>query len=1037
MGRRTTCFLTVSVFLFAVLTLIPHRASSNSNVVRLTKTLEQAVNLNPSLSDDGRTVVFESSANFFAAGLNDSFHAMRADVGGDPPTFVDIGATRIIAPAISRDGSAVTFASTEDLVGKNADRNSEIFLISGSGLKQITGTLPNSSVTRLEDGNSQPSMTADGSLIAFTSRGNLLLFDTRNNNLTQLAEGAFSPKISGDGSCVYFQRADDLVLLELKTRQTRIVAANVPKLAIGLGRGVSNDGTRLVYSAETAENQSQVFLFDDRDGQARQITQLGSRSVDVNLQPTISGDGKRVAFATRRRVTNTSDGSVELYVYDVPSGQTQQVTNAPPSATAEVVSSLNLDGSRVAFSFPRVLSGPVAEDFDNNSEIYVASVLPRPPFGTATVLNAATFEPGSVAPGSIAVVSGSLLAFRTERAISTDLAFVLAGTNVKVKGRPAPIVYASPDEVVFVVPDGLADGPAEFVVTNADGFSSKAEAMISPAAPGVFTVNGDGRGEAIALNSDTQVAAPFDPTVGRTRLSIFATGISHAHDVSVAINGQPVKVETVAHSGLLGLDEIHVLIPAELRGAGVSTLAVTADGVQSNSTTITIGGSSLRDIVINEFLADPADGLAGDANHDGVRDTAADEFIELVNSTPHDLDLSGYQLQTRALTASNDIPRHRFATGTILFAGTAIVVFGGGSPNAANPIFGGSLVVKASSGGLSLVNSGGVITLRNTAGEIVTSVAYGSSLSLRADQNQSLTRSPDITGAFVPHSTASGSEGRLFSPGTHLDGSAFIRVSNPTPTPTPIPSPTPTPIPSPSPSPTATPIPTPTPLPTPTAAPQTIVITQLFGGGGNTNAPYRNDFIELFNNSHSPTNLAGWSIQYASATATTWSVTPLTPITLAPGQYYLVQQASGGANGISLPQPDASGTIAMAATAGKVALVKTTTALAGSCPNDPNIVDLVGYGITATCFKGAAPAPAASNTTSVLRKSNGCTDTQNNNADFTTANPNPRNLVSPVNICAELTAGFDIFKFLHGLSHRRDHAAAPAFWFRQLPRRPT
>jgi hypothetical protein len=212
-----------------------------------------------------------------------------------------------------------------------------------------------------------------------------------------------------------------------------------------------------------------------------------------------------------------------------------------------------------------------------------------------------------------------------------------------------------------------------------------------------------------------------------------------------------------------------------MRGAGKSTLVVTADGNESNSVALNIGGSSLRDVVINEFLADPADGLAGDANHDGVRDASADEFIELVNSTTSDIDLSGYQLQTRALNATTDTLRHRFANGTRLFAGTAIVIFGGGAPNATNPLFGGAQIVKASSGGLSLVNSGGVITLRNKNSEIVSSIAYGTSLGLRADQNQSLTRTPDITGAFSLHSLAAGGPDRSFSPGTKVDGSAFTR----------------------------------------------------------------------------------------------------------------------------------------------------------------------------------------------------------------------------------------------------------------------
>jgi Tol biopolymer transport system component len=130
-------------------------------------------------------------------------------------------------------------------------------------------------------------------------------------------------------------------------------------------------------------------MFDGRDDSIRQLTNLGSRAVDVKLQPTISGDGRRVAFATRRRVLNASDGGVELYVLDVPSGQTQQITNAPAAATAEVVSSLNFDGSLVAFSFPRILSGSVSDDdLRNNSEIYLASIAPRS-IGAAVIINAA------------------------------------------------------------------------------------------------------------------------------------------------------------------------------------------------------------------------------------------------------------------------------------------------------------------------------------------------------------------------------------------------------------------------------------------------------------------------------------------------------------------------------------------------------------------------------------------------------------------------------------------------------------------------
>src|SRR5215217_3892357 len=102
------------------------------------------------------------------------------------------------------------------------------------------------------------------------------------------------------------------------------------------------------------------------------------------------------------------------------------------------------------------------------------------------------------------------------------------------------------------------------------------------------------------------------------------------------------------------------------------------------------------------------------------------------------------------------------------------------------------------------------------------------------------------------------------------------------------------------------------------AAPSTtVVISQVYGGGGNSGATYKNDFIELFNRGTSTVSLAGWSVQYASATGTTWQSTPLTG-SIAPGQYYLVQEAVGTGGTVSLPTPNATGTILMSATAGKV-----------------------------------------------------------------------------------------------------------------------
>src|SRR3712207_1917665 len=109
---------------------------------------------------------------------------------------------------------------------------------------------------------------------------------------------------------------------------------------------LSDDGLRVVYSARGANGATQVFLLDGRNNfVVRQLTQLGTRASDVPLNASISGDGDRVSFATRRSVTGgNSDTSAEVYVYDIPTARTTRITNAPAGATAEVVSSLNDEG---------------------------------------------------------------------------------------------------------------------------------------------------------------------------------------------------------------------------------------------------------------------------------------------------------------------------------------------------------------------------------------------------------------------------------------------------------------------------------------------------------------------------------------------------------------------------------------------------------------------------------------------------------------------------------------------------------------------
>lgn len=184
-----------------------------------------------------------------------------------------------------------------------------------------------------------------------------------------------------------------------------------------------------------------------------------------------------------------------------------------------------------------------------------------------------------------------------------------------------------------------------------------------------------------------------------------------------------------------------------------------------------------------------------------------------------------------------------------------------------------------------------------------------------------------------------------------------------------------------------------------------VVISQVYGGGGNGGATYTNDFIEIFNRGTVAVDLTGWSVQYASAAGTSWAVQPLTAFTLQSGQYYLIQCAAGATPSTALPTPDslpvAPPGLAMSGSGGKVLLANTITAQTGLIPVAAEVMDLVGYGTSPTGFEGTGPTGTAlTSTTAASRLSGGCIDTNNNAADFQTGLPAPRNSATAVTVCS-------------------------------------
>src|SRR5205085_2784136 len=271
------------------------------------------------------------------------------------------------------------------------------------------------------------------------------------------------------------------------------------------------------------------------------------------------------------------------------------------------------------------------------------------------------------------------------------------------------------------------------------------------------------------------VVSPASATINRGQTQQFT---AQAFDQ----NGQPLV--NVSFTWTTS-DTLVATVNADGLAHGVGIGAVNISATAADGAGGTVGGQATLNVraplVINEILADvPPDNVStqnveGDANRDGVRSSDDDEFVELFNYSDAALDLSG------VVVADATANRFTFPANTVLAAGRAVVIFGGGNPPVNDPAFGGALIITTGSLGL---NDGGdtvTVKLPTTSGDIVLAAqSFGSAANNMppAPSDQSLTGAPDAAlndsgGAFVAHTNVANANGRVFSPGTRADGTPY------------------------------------------------------------------------------------------------------------------------------------------------------------------------------------------------------------------------------------------------------------------------
>jgi uncharacterized protein (TIGR03437 family) len=145
------------------------------------------------------------------------------------------------------------------------------------------------------------------------------------------------------------------------------------------------------------------------------------------------------------------------------------------------------------------------------------------------VVNAASNLPGPVAPGEWVTIYGSGLGPMTVTSSQPSSSGVtpskVAGTMANFNGTPAPIFYAWATQLGVVVPYEATPGTENLTVQFGNQVSSQLPVTVAASVPGLFTMNGSGTGQALALNQPSQtlntLASPVQPGAV---ITLYATG---------------------------------------------------------------------------------------------------------------------------------------------------------------------------------------------------------------------------------------------------------------------------------------------------------------------------------------------------------------------------------------------------------------------------------------------------------------------------------------------------------------------------------
>lgn len=395
-----------------------------------------------------------------------------------------------------------------------------------------------------------------------------------------------------------------------------------PAAVQGFGFSVALSGETLVVgvlddNSYTPGSEGSAYVFIRNNGmwtqQQKLIANDGAFHNYFSTSVAISGETIAVGAFYDTVGKNTEQGSVYVFTRSGGVWTPQQRLTANDGAADDFF------GVAVAMSSDTLVVGTQRDDIGENANQGSAYIFRANKPSSITPVSAASFAGPALASESIAAAFGSGLSESTEIAATHPLPTTLAGIRVSVRDNLgaesfAPLFFASPNQINFQLPPGVAIGKAAFTVLRGNETVATGEAQIESVEPGLFSADSSGQGLLLGLalrvradgsqsyesitsfDAKTKqfVATPIDlgPATDRVYLILFATGVrnrSSLNYVEVKIGGLSADALYVGPQGsFAGLDQLNVLLSRNLIGRGEVDVAVAVNGKQANTLKIAI-----------------------------------------------------------------------------------------------------------------------------------------------------------------------------------------------------------------------------------------------------------------------------------------------------------------------------------------------------------------------------------------------------------------------------------------------------------------